>query len=415
MNVSTMLTPIPTGVEDDGNFTDYMNELMSITELSLQQRAHIILSQPVSIISLVLCFLTIVANCLSICATVLGPPAFINTHMKLVISLGLSDLLVSFSVLLHILNKVFTNVPRFDAGPDDRLPFSCMTLFTFALHTAATMISLLNLLAMAVDHYVAIMNPLHYNEHLNEVKGNILIIVIWLLAFAGGFSVYLGDVQEFQAYKHVINYCEFVQKNDFHGEYLVFFIAFVCFFVITYTYLRIYMEVRRVYRQGTRDDLDYARNRKALLTSLLIIGTFVLCWLPTCVFQVALVIQVRVNSTIVRQMYATLLKANRYLNLLLLVNALCDPIVYAVRLKNVQLGYRRIFQMCRILKHKKRRHSTMKSERCTTQIARLQTMDIISPGICNMENEKTNECVELLPIHNNNFIINSDKQNGALI
>ena len=260
--------------------------------LSISERARMVLSQPVAIISMTLCALSLVANLLSITATLLGPHGLV-THLKLVVSLGLSDMLLSVSTVSHVLNRIFNTVPRLSTPPEQRLTFACASTFHFALHTMAIVISLLNLLAMALDHYVAIMNPLHYPTVLSRAKGTLLICSIWLVAFVGGCSVFFADVSQFRKVSRYLNYCEFVQYADYQGEYLVFAIALVSLFVITYTYGRIYAEVRRTYRHGSSNPMDYVRNRKALLTTLLIIGTFVFCWLPTCLFQIALLIQVR--------------------------------------------------------------------------------------------------------------------------
>jgi hypothetical protein len=84
-------------------------------------------------------------------------------------------------------------------------------------------------------------------------------------------------------------------------------------------------------------------NAKTLVTTLLIIGTFVLCWIPLFTFQTILLIQVHINRDAVIKTLKSLILANKYLYMLLLVNSICDPIIYAVRLKEVQLGYKRFW------------------------------------------------------------------------
>ncbi|XP_070212595.1 adrenocorticotropic hormone receptor-like [Littorina saxatilis] len=343
--------------------------------LSISERARVVLSQPVAVISLTLCLLSLLANFLSILATLLGPNGLV-THLKLVVSLGLSDMLLSFSTVSDTLNRIFNASPTMSTPPDQRLAFACASTFHFALRTMAIVISLLNLLVMALDHYVAIMNPLHYPTRLSRTTGNVIICCIWLVAFVTGCSVFFADVEEFHKVSRHFNYCEYVQYSDYQSEYLVFTVAFISFIVITYTYGRIYVEVRRTYRNGSTNPMDYVRNRKALLTTLLIIGTFVFCWLPTCLFQIALVIQVHVDKVVVKRMYVAFLRANRYLNALLLLNSLCDPIIYAFRLRDVQLGYRKLFQRCFFnCTHKQQSHSFRSSMMRQTQTALLPTMD----------------------------------------
>ncbi|KAL8567870.1 hypothetical protein ACOMHN_058992 [Nucella lapillus] len=341
---------------------------------SVSERARIVLSQPVAIVSLTLCLLSLLANALSITATLLGPNGLV-THLKLVVSLGISDMLLSISTLSHLLNRIFNPVPSFTTPPEDRLAFACVSTFHFALKTMAIVISLLNLLVMAMDHYVAIMNPLHYPTRLSRTKGTLIICVIWFIAFIGGCSVFAADLPKFRKVSFFMNYCEYVQISDYQGEYLVFAVAFLSLFVITYAYGRIYLEVRRTYSNGSNNRMEYARNRKALLTTLLIIGTFVFCWLPTCLYQIAMLIQLRVDAEKVQRMFATFLLVNRYLNALLLLNSLCDPIIYAFRLRDVQLGYRKLFQKCFSRRH--RRLSSFRSSMMRqTQIAHLPPVDV---------------------------------------
>ncbi|KAL8576326.1 hypothetical protein ACOMHN_006249 [Nucella lapillus] len=341
---------------------------------SLGERARVVLSQPVAILNLSLCLLSLLANLLSITATLLGPHG-LTTHLKLVVSLCLSDMVLSVSTLSNLLNRIFNTMPDFTTPPHERLAFACASTFHFALHTMAIVISLLNLLVMALDHYVAIMDPLHYPTLLSRANGTLIICFIWAVAFIGGCSVFFADVSEFHKVSRHLNYCEYVQYSDYQGEYLVFAIAITSFFVITYTYARIYVEVRRTYGSGLINRLDYARNRKALLTTLLIIGTFMFCWLPTCLFQIALLIQVQVDKVTVHRLYATFLRANRYLNALLPLNSFCDPIIYAFRLRDVQLGYRRLSQRCLCPARHKCLHSPRSSVLRQTQTMHLPLVD----------------------------------------
>lgn len=270
-------------------------EWLKTKPLTPMEHAYIFFSQPSEVISLTLCLLSLLANTLSIVATVLGPDHMV-THLKLVISLGLSDVLLSVSVLSNMLNNIFTLWPSYEDGPQDRLVWACSKRLVLALNTMASVISLLNLLVMALDHYVAIVKPLHYPHLLNGAKGNSIICVIWFIAFLGGCSVFLANVSEFADVAQYINYCEFTEYSDYQGEYLVFFVAFVTFFFIVFVYIRIYLAARRPYRGRANNPMNYARNRKALLTTFLIIGTFVVCWLPSCLFQIALIIQVKNQS-----------------------------------------------------------------------------------------------------------------------
>ena len=50
------------------------------------------------------------------------------------------------------------------------------------LYATGLSITLLNLFLMAIDHYVAIMKPLHHGRLLSKRRTRILIIFCWALA-----------------------------------------------------------------------------------------------------------------------------------------------------------------------------------------------------------------------------------------
>lgn len=103
-------------------------------------------------------------------------------------------------------------------------------------------------------------------------------------------------------------------------------------------YTRIFCVVRKVSIESTTVHKDGLHNTKALRTSALIVGTFVVCWFPNLVFQISVLIQLNaMNSR--NEVYVALFRANRYLYILVVVNSLCDPIIYAARLRIVQKGY----------------------------------------------------------------------------
>ena len=68
----------------------------------------------------------------------------------------------------------------------------------------------------------------------------------------------------------------------------------------------------------------------------------------------------QVNPSAVKQIVAILYKADQYLYDLLLLNAILDPIIYAIRMREVRFGYMRLFWVClgRYYKGRERSFST---------------------------------------------------------
>jgi hypothetical protein len=82
----------------------------------------------------------------------------LTTHSKLIISLATSDILVTISVFAHLIIKMFNQpLNPLSTSSSERLSSSCQFAFVSSLNIMAHLISLFNLLMMAIDHYFAIM------------------------------------------------------------------------------------------------------------------------------------------------------------------------------------------------------------------------------------------------------------------
>ncbi|XP_061180373.1 adenosine receptor A2b-like [Saccostrea echinata] len=299
-----------------------------------QEEGHDLM-RPETIVTFVLCVVALLFNVVSIMAT---SQISKTSHTKVIISLAASDILVSVSVFMHVVNGHF-NVPpsALDPDPNSRLLSACIQVCVVSFNNMANLMSLLNLLAIAIDHYIAILMPYRYVHLLNRWRTNLMITILWIIGFLCGFSSFFGGFQKSEAFQY-LNFCEITNYSDFHSEYFVIFTAAICSVAMLFIYTRIFCVVRRVSTESTTLHKDGLHNTKALRTSALIIGTFVVCWLPNLVFQVSVVIQLHALDSR-NKVYETLFRANRYLYILVVVNSVCDPIIYAARLKIVQKGY----------------------------------------------------------------------------
>ena len=310
---------------------------------SVYERAKYLLTEPHQVVALILGFLAISLNFLSILA-VLKTRRTLTSHYRFIVSLAVSDILIGVSVTVHLINQVLNPTRGIGEGPRTfRLVTRCVFIVIKALNTTSLCITLLNLMGMAIDHYLAILRPLHYPTLMNPKRAKCLIIFLWILALVCGFSDFMSAYPKFLRYKDRYNYCEFVYLTKYQDEYPLFVIALVCLLVMTFTYFRMLMAVKQRHQYIGPVGQEMSRNKKAIFTTLLILGTFVLCWLPMCIFQIVLIIQVKLDEDKVRHIMMALIKADQYLLDLLLLNAILDPIIYAVRMREVQYGYRKMF------------------------------------------------------------------------
>lgn len=254
-------------------------------------------------------------------------------------------------MLLYLINKVINQSFQPGYGPwEDRLTFRCMFVFIKSLNSIGLSITLLNLIGMATDHFIAITKPLHYPVIMTRKRVCIGIASMWFIAIVAGLSDYFTGIRYLGSLTLYYNYCEIVWLTPFQEEYILFGFAFVCLSSMTVMYAIIYHRVRNRNRptsgpsatDSNNSGDNRRRDRKALVTTSLIVGTFIFCWLPTCVYQLTLITIVHINQDLLNAYASTLRYADQFLYDLLLVNCIADPIIYAVRINEIRLGYRRL-------------------------------------------------------------------------
>ena len=310
----------------------------------IEQRIHNMLQSPHEVIAVLIGICAICLNIL-VFAGLYHVKNRITTHCRLIISLAASDLVVGGSVMAHIINKVVNPVyqPGF-AFERERLVSKCVFLVIKALNTTGLNVNLLNLMVMALDHYMAIMKPMQYPVLMTKKRVVYCIIILWTISLILGFSDFLSAISEYSSYKQFgYNYCEVVWITKYQEEFTVLAVAPVCFVAMFYAYLRIYIKVRRHQRPG-EGAIPSRRTPKALITTLLNLGSFMITWLPLCLFQIILLIQVHYYPEEVQKNIDILSEVDKYLFDLLMVNSIADSIIYTVRVHEVKVGLRRLFR-----------------------------------------------------------------------
>ncbi|XP_052803958.1 melanocortin receptor 5-like [Mya arenaria] len=310
----------------------------SLQPYSPREKAERLLQQPEYIVILLLCLVALVTNIVSIVATchIRGS---LTMHLKLIINLAASDILIVFSILILIINKIFNTPPEVGSKPEDRLLNACFFASVNSVNIMSYLIALLNLFAMALDHYIAIMMPLRYKHLMSKKRGYVFISLLWIIATIGGFSNFFIGFIGYERHE-LFNFCEYIMDDSYHGEMLIFGVTIVCLFAIVVIYTRIFFEVKKIQALAMLVPNYSLHNNKAMITTLVIIGAFTICWLPNCIFQITMIAQIQFNKKIVYKLFSKLLLISKYLHILQLANCTADPIIYAVRLKVVQTGYR---------------------------------------------------------------------------
>ena len=175
---------------------------------------------------------------------------------------------------------------------------------------------LIHLICLAAEHYVAIMKPLRYEEWCRCRYVICRLVLCWTLPF----FVILEETT-----KH--------DKQIFILPGLIV----LSFLIMLVVYILIFREVRRQQRFENSQNHHARKNYRALMTTILNVVTFFLCWMPAAAIEIWSVIDV----DIFKNLYM-LLFSQAGVNIIC-VNSICDALIYSIRLTEVQKLWRKTF------------------------------------------------------------------------
>ena len=303
---------------------------------------------PSRVIALTLSSIAILANGASLAAISQTRAGTLNANMRLIINLSISDILISVSTLSLFLSEAHVSpLMKMEEG------HTCLYVILRALYMMSHVILLLTLLGLAIDHYIAIIKPLTHPVLMSRRRVNLMILLFWVIAILSGFSDFFmpSELQSYcegGIYPMFDNYCGKTFCTKYDPEYIVFILAVLIFITMTYLYTKIYLRIHKYQNLGRTHYRQILRKKRGLLTTLLILGTFMLCWLPYCLMDLTSIFILHISQNIdtILQFHRMYVRMDYYLYDLLLVNCVCDPVIYATRMREVQHGYRRLRELC---------------------------------------------------------------------
>ena len=284
------------------------------------------LSRPEIITHILIGFLGVTINLLCMMALFQVRDKW-TSHFRIMLSLMFADLLTAASYITWVIFFAFSyGFPKYFTY----LWQSQKVSFNFVLMGLNAV--LLNLICMAVDHYVTIMYPWH--SPVSKKKCCIAIITMWLIAALTGFS---DSFIPFQAYE---------------ARYTTFLMGIICIIVMASLYISVYRIAKNYGRKVAvskmygRTSFINHKNLKALVTTAMILGTFILFWLPIGCINFIMVLDYTLYDRIYH-LYDIFM-------CIFLLNTICDPIIYAIQIRVIRKGFlillSKIASKC--LKHK---------------------------------------------------------------
>ena len=202
----------------------------------------------------ILILVTLFGNVL-VCVSFYSFPNLRTICNYFIVSLSVADILVAL-LAMPFWFIVQLNNTTWPLSDELELFWACIDIFC---GTA----SIMNLTAVSVDRMLAIVTPFKYPKLLTSKRALVVILCVWLYSTAIAFS----------------------RLAKWRGRGFLHFVSTVSFFlplslvIVMYTVIFIVVKIQ-VQRIGTAGGKEHANEMKAAKTILVVIGAFVVCWLP---------------------------------------------------------------------------------------------------------------------------------------
>ncbi|XP_067004178.2 glucose-dependent insulinotropic receptor-like [Anabrus simplex] len=237
----------------------------------------------------------------------------------------------------------------------------CFALVLEAFRLSAIITTVVHLLALAGNHYLGILRPLHYASIMTHRMTTLCIVLLWLFPFSFMFSYFsLVDQQGFSS-TNCVN--DFLGYSKFRLTFAT--LIFVPFLVMLVIYSHIFIIVR--HHQSVREVLlressvrprrnqrnnhssgtmqqntqqQMAKNVKAIYTTMFILGSFFMGWMPALLVYLLMchdcVYPINFGHKVV------MFGVHSFANFLIILKTLLNPIIYAARMHEIKVAMRRM-------------------------------------------------------------------------
>ncbi|XP_037725609.1 histamine H2 receptor [Drosophila subpulchrella] len=243
-----------------------------------------------------------------------------------ILSLAVSDFCVGLALPYHLVFYMGSDIGAMRAP----------CLLRFFLLICACCVSMLTLISIAVDRYIAVVYALHYRRYMTRRVAYSIIISNWCLgAVVALIPVFWNRWPEAQA-------CEFdeVLSPGYIAGVITpgFVIIWICMFLVYWRIMREASKQAQRLRQSVVYNTDEATTMRSLLLHpdwksvqivVFIMGCFTLCWLPYFCVAIAQLFSICQSSSMIYKTTFSLAIANSALN----------PIIYSWK----NSGFRRAY------------------------------------------------------------------------
>ena len=271
-----------------------------------------------------------------------------------IISLAVSDLLVALGHLpLRIDQSAHNNNWCFDKAPG--VVTTCA--YWIAMDTVFSSASICNLVVISIDRFLAITKPFEYQSRMTKRFGFSLIAFVWVYAMLWGV-LSLVDWTGDSTPENPHIYVKFFQtgerkcgKNDkvyyttamavaFFLPLVIVIVTYSCVFRVAFTQAKAVASLDP--NKGKRHIL---RELKATKTIAIVIGVFIVCWLPGFILIVLSLWCVSCFEPFVESKALSLAVRIIFVFVLPVMNSSVNPLIYTLFNKEFRSAFSRM--LCR--------------------------------------------------------------------
>ena len=254
----------------------------------------------------------------------------LTSHDIFIVSLSVADMLVGIGTLVQL------TLLKFSTGV-------CDVLINSYFHSGAFVCSILSIALMSVDHYISIVLSVQYGKLMSRGRAIICVITVWAI------SVIISTMRMFSALKATltndhVKFCNALIHDELTISHLadscvLYSAVILAILIVIFAYVCIYIFLNKVQviSNDTNPDIRHMKKR-AMMTTLWIIGTFVLLWIPQTVVDIFIIIVTASGPSYVFS--NRFWEFYQYFMVLPLINSLCDPVIYAIRLPKIREALR---------------------------------------------------------------------------
>ena len=241
-------------------------------------------------------------------------------HLRTKSNISLACLATThFAVGLIVQPLAITSFSLFFIGSSPQTMTSCFVWVSSAVGQTCIAASLLHLMLMSGECYLAIKHPFAYQNGLvTEARIIIASSMAWICA-----AIVYG-----------------IRVSIFREISVVIILAVIS--IVVYCHVVIYKEVRRNTQQIIANQVSLAvkekllKNKKAFNTTVVIVLTLFLCYIPTCIWLIVFIFLDGEKSFDVGHI------AYFPITFLVLLNSSINPLIYTARIRHFRVAF---FQM----------------------------------------------------------------------